>query len=126
MKLITQYIDPGDATDANIRLRNAGVMTTVSSLDPHIISPSKTGALRIGLWVVFDDQFDDAVRLLENPAHVPKRVITIEEMNKIESASKLSMLRSGQRLLQKTATIILGVCLLGLIAYVLIGMVNDA
>ena len=67
MQLVTQFIDPSDATEANSRLRKAGVMTEITSLDPHIMSRSRTGALRIGLWVVFEDQFDDAVQLLEYP-----------------------------------------------------------
>ena len=75
MKLVTHFIDPGEASAAKSRLCEAGVMAEVTSVDPHIIHPSKSGAERIGLWVVFDDQFEDAILLLENPDHVPKRII---------------------------------------------------
>ncbi len=84
MQLVTQFIDPSDATAANSRLRKAGVMTEITSLDPHIMSSSRTGALRIGLWVVFEDQFNDAIQLLEDPDHVPHRVISLTEMNRIK------------------------------------------
>ncbi len=126
MKLVTQFIDPNDATEANLRLREAGVMAEITSLDPHIMSPSRTGALRIGLWVVFEDQFDDAVQLLEDPNHIPKRVISINEMNKIKSTTQEGWLKSGKKIIVTSATIILGACLLGLVAYIAIGILNDA
>jgi hypothetical protein len=126
MQLVTQFIDPSDATEANSRLRKAGVMTEITSLDPHIMSGSRTGALRIGLWVVFEDQFDDAVRLLEDPDHVPHRVISISEMNRIKPTTDDSWLESGQRKLAILATLIFGACLLGLIVYVAFGMLKSA
>ena len=122
MQLVTQFIDPGDATEASTRLREAGVMTEITSLDPHIMSSSRTGALRIGLWVVFEDQFDDAVRLLEDPNHVPQRVISLSEMSKIKSTAKDSWLTSGQKMLKNLAAFIFGACLLGLVVYVAIGL----
>ena len=126
MQLVTQFIDPSDATAANSRLRKAGVMTEINSLDPHIMSGSRTGALRIGLWVVFEDQFDDAVRLLEDPDHVPHRVIPLSEMNRIKSTADDSWLQSGQKKLTNLATIVFALCLLGLVVYVAIGLLNDA
>jgi hypothetical protein len=118
MQLVTQFIDPSDATAANSRLRKAGVMTEITSLDPHIMTSSRTGALRIGLWVVFEDQFDDAVQLLEDPDHVPHRVISLSEMNRIKSTTRDSWFRSGQKNLGILATLIFAACLFGLVVYV--------
>ena len=101
-------------------------MTEITSLDPHVMSPSRTGALRIGLWVVFEDQFDDAVKLLEDPNHIPKRIIPLNEMSKVKSSTQQSWLKSGKDLLENSAAIIFGACLLGLVAYVAIGILNDA
>jgi len=126
MKLVTQFIDPREATEANTRLRQAGVMTEITSLDTHIMSRSKTGALRIGLWVVFEDQFDDAVQLLEDKNHVPNRVVPLSEMNKIKSTTRESWLKSGHKMLVNSATIIFGTCLLGLVVYVAIGILSGA
>ena len=117
MKLVTLYIDPIDAAEANERLRQAGVMTRITMVDPHNIKPSKSGAERIGLSVVFDDQFDDAVQLLENPHHVPKRIITPAEMNEIESAEQKSLLKPGMGILEKATIAIFAACLVGLIVY---------
>ena len=120
MRLVTLYIDPGDAADANSRLRQAGVMTQLSFVDPHNIKPSKSGAERIALSVVFDDQFDDAVRLLKNPRHVPQRKISLAEMNEIESVEQAGPLKPARSLKEKATTAVLAACLLILIAYSII------
>ena len=114
MKLIRLYIDPSDANEANTRLRKAGVMTKITFVDPHNIKPSKSGAVRVGLSVVFDDQFEDAVELLENPDHVPKRIISMAEMSDIESAAPGNRFMSGKKLAGVVALIIFGLCLFGI------------
>lgn len=119
MKLVNLYIDPADATAAHERLRAAGVMTRLSMVDPHNIKPSKSGAIRIGLSVVFDDQLEDAVKLLENPHHAPKRVITPEEMNEIESPGRGRLFRPATALIP-----ILAACLLGLAVYLAITLIG--
>ena len=101
MKLVTHYIDPGEATAAKSRLCEAGVMAEVSIVDPHIIRPSKSGAERIGLWVVFDDQFEDALRLLENPDHIPQRKTNLAEMNESNSTAGKSLLKTTKSFLKK-------------------------
>ncbi len=123
MKVVTQYVDSGDATKAKAQLRAAGIMADIAIIDPHFIQPSKSGAVRIELWVEFDDQFEDAVQLLQNPDHIPKRIITLEEMEKIESSKSY---RKHKTLPQPKKTspsivikLIVGVCLLGLIAFLL-------
>ena len=85
MKLVTQFIDPGEASEANRRLRRAGVMTTLTGYDPHVVKHAEAKTYRIGLWVVFDDQLEDAARLLQDPGHQPKRIISREEMNELET-----------------------------------------
>ena len=67
MKLLAHFVDPGEASTARSRLVEAGIAAEVTSVDPHIIRPSKSGAERIALWVVSDEQFDDARRLLMDP-----------------------------------------------------------
>ncbi len=125
MKVVTQYVDSGDASKAKAQLRAAGIMADIAIIDPHFIQPSKSGAVRIELWVEFDDQFDDAVQLLKNPDHIPKRVITLAEMEKIESSKntkrhKHKVLPQAEKTSSNTVIkLIIGVCLLGLIAFLL-------
>jgi len=88
MKLITHFIDPGEASVAKSKLCAAGIMVEVSNIDPHVIQPSKSGAERIGLWVVFDDQLEDALLLLKNPDHVPQRRTSLAEVTEANSSPR--------------------------------------
>lgn len=125
MKLVTQYVDPSDAARASLKLREAGVMTKVTFVDPHNIKPSKSGAVRVGLWVVYDDQFEDAVQLLKNPEHIPKRVISLAEMSKLEPSIQENRLLSRKKLLGLATIIIVGACLFALIIYIVMGYFSD-
>jgi hypothetical protein len=126
MKLVTYYADPAEASEARARLREAGIMSEVDSVDPHIMKPSRSGATRVGLWVVHDEQFGDAVRLLENPDHVPKRIIAFDEVNAVESSTDEGLPGSASGLLKTLTTIFLVACLFGLIVYTVIGVFNDS
>ena len=118
MRLLTYYADPADATEVNARMRRAGVLTRIGGVDPHVYRPPRTDAMRVGLWVVRDDQFADAARLLDDPAHVPRRVLSAEEMERIEreAAAPRTPLR---RWLDRALLLLLGACLLGLILFTL-------
>ena len=71
MKLLKHFVDPGEASAARARLEQAGIAAEVEAVDPHIVRPSRSGAQRIGLWVVSEAQFDAAAALLE--ALIPDR-----------------------------------------------------
>ena len=86
MKLLDLYIDPADAATARGRLRQAGIASAVAPMDPHSVQPSKSGATRIGLWVLVDAQFEDALRVLEDPAYRPQRVLSAAEIDRLETA----------------------------------------
>ena len=101
MKLVAHYIDPGEASAAKSRLCEAGVMAEVASVDPHIIRPSKSGAERIGLWVVYDDQFEDALLLLENSDHVPQRKTSLVGNIEANSPNRKSLLNTTKSFLKR-------------------------
>ena len=99
------------------RLRAAGVLVEVDSVDPHNIQPSKSGAQRIALRVTFDDQFDDAVQLLQNPNHVPRRVIGPGEMGDAESSGAGSRFVSRRHRNTMLAIVLSATCLLAGLVY---------
>ncbi|MCP4289360.1 MAG: hypothetical protein GY792_33890 [Gammaproteobacteria bacterium] len=103
MKLIEQYSDLLDAERVSKRIRRAGVMTVVTSKRSHNLSRVRTGALKVGLWAVFDDQHLDAIQLLENRKHKPSRVISLEEMAKLENTAKEQFASTSKKILEKAA-----------------------
>ena len=116
-KLLVYYVDPAEAAAMRRRLRAAGVMVEVDSVDPHNILPSKSGTQRIGLWVTFDDQFDDAVQLLQNPDHVPRRVISAGEMDNAGSSGAVSGSAPLQHRNRNLVIVLSVICLLAGLVY---------
>lgn len=100
MKLVTHFIDPGEASAAKSRLCEAGVTAEIGVVDPHIIQPSKSGAERIGLWVVCDDQLEDA-RLLLNSDHAPRRKASPLETTERNSPSSKSLPKTVKNYLRR-------------------------
>ena len=126
MKLITQYSDSHDAESVSGRIRRAGVMTVVSSKRSHTLSSVRTGAFRVGLWVVFDDQYEDAIQLLENKDHKPRRVISLNEMMNMELNASKQLASVWKRFLENSAALLLGGILMAILIYVTWGILNDA
>ena len=88
MKLLNQYLDPKDAATAREQLRFAGIASLVEAMDPHSVQPSKSGATHVGLWVLVEDQLDDAIKVLENPAHVPAKPLSLREIDRLEARAE--------------------------------------
>jgi hypothetical protein len=126
MKLVTEFFDLSEAEKTSSRMRSAGVFTVVTSKRSYNLSRVKTGALRVGLWVVFEDQYHDAMQMLDNYNHKPKRVISAVEMNEIQDLAGAEISNSMKKLLQKSAAWLFGGILLALLIYVAIGIINDA
>ena len=116
MKLVDQYVDPNMATAARVRLRIAGIAAHVDTLDPHNIQPSKSGETRIGLWVIDDDQHADAVMVLANPEHVPRRVMSLDEISQLEAGVE-KRARPRRRPGDIAITLLLAGGLLALVVY---------
>ena len=101
-------------------------MSEVNSLDPHVIKPSKSGSVRIGLWVIFDEQHDDAVQLIDNPDHIPRQIMTAAEMNKIKPSAANASQQPNNKLAQTATTLLLVVCFFSLIIYTMIQFIFEA
>ena len=126
MKLISEYYDLARAEGISERLRRAGVMTVVTSKRSYSLSRIRTGAFKVGLWAVFDDQAHDAVQLIHNRNHKPERIISLSEMEELEETVKEQFSAKWKKLTEKTAAWIFGVLLLALLLYVAVGIINDA
>ena len=114
MKLLRYFVDPGEVSAAKSLLAQAGIATEVSNEDPHVIKRPKSGATRLGLWILDDDRFDDALRLLVNSGSDEEHPLDREAPNDGDIPAED---RSPDRLAKMLTTIALAICLLGLIAF---------
>ncbi len=85
MKLLTQYETESEADVASIRLEQKGIATFVSSRRPMGFPLGTIGPPMIALWVVLDDQFDDATALLFNPDHTVVHALSPDEIETIKN-----------------------------------------
>jgi hypothetical protein len=115
VKLLNQYLERNDADEAGQLLRRAGIAVLVETMNPHSAQPSKTGATHVGLWILLGDQFDDAIRVLEDQSHVPRRVLSDSEIARLEKRAAGRVGKS--RLLDKLLVLLLIVGLMGLILF---------
>ncbi len=84
VKLLTQYETESEADIASMRLEHKGIATFVSSRRPMGFPLGSVGPPMIGLWVVLDDQFDDASALLFNPDHEVTHALSFDEIETIK------------------------------------------
>ena len=66
MKLIRNYHDISDAQQVAEQLRQQGIVTHISSKGLHGYFRV---AIKVGLWAVLDDQYEDAVKYIADPTH---------------------------------------------------------
>jgi len=123
VKLVDQFVDPTEAAAARRQLREAGIACRVDSMDPHSVLPSRSGATHIGLWVLLDDQFEDALQILEKPAHRPRRILSPAEIEEVESSADRQTRR--RRLGDKALTVLLLACLFALIVFTAVDFFLD-
>ena len=123
MKLLNRYLDPADAAEARETLRSAGIASLVEAMDPHSVQPSKSGATHVGLWVLADEQLEDAILVLENPDHAPRRVLSAAEISRLEQRANRRVHKS--RLLDKAFMLLLVMILMGLIVFTAVDFFLD-
>ncbi len=85
MKLIQQYPGLVTAQDAALRLRQQGILTHLSSKNSFVVSGYITGAFKIGLWVVLDEQYFDACEYLRNSEHIVETGLSEAQLQALEA-----------------------------------------
>lgn len=85
------------------RLRNKGVLTHVSSKGSQQLGSPVTGAVKVGVWVVLNEQVKDATALLTNKKHNVEHQLSEEEMRNLESKATEQMTGSINKILNKLA-----------------------
>jgi hypothetical protein len=79
MKLIYQSSQRSDIESARLLLESRGIPVYVSNEDTNRNLSYMSIALKLGIWVVFEDQYDDAIALLTDDTYEVKKPRNVEE-----------------------------------------------
>ncbi len=121
MNLLAQYIDVSQAEELQYELRKHGVLTHISSSNSFRLGSAQTGAVKVGLWVVLDEQYSDAKSYLSDSNHKIITALTEEQMNRMEHEFEETQSKAGKKTIEKALAFIMGAFLLGFIGYVVYG-----
>ncbi len=89
MKLLREFTDMSEADRLSERLRAKGIMTHISSTNSKQLGAITTGAVKVGVWSVLNEQANDAIALLSNNKHSVENPLTEEQMQFLETESKM-------------------------------------
>jgi len=88
MKLLKHYSYASDAEEDAARLELRGIPTHVTAKYSQSMSRLYTGALKAGLWILLDDQYEDAYKFLNNSKHKITTGIDQQEIHRIKKLAK--------------------------------------
>lgn len=93
LKLVTEFLHANEAELAASTLEASGIATFISNGDSARLPVASSFAGGVGLWVLVDEQLEDAQELLENPDHDVKVKLSDaerEEINRVAGELGLS------------------------------------
>lgn len=88
MKLIEEYYSQSEAEAAQEKLRKRGILSHVSSKQSHHLSSAQTGAFRVGLWAIIDNQYADACKILSGHQCKVRYPLNEAQMKELERSGK--------------------------------------
>lgn len=117
MKLLSRFDDELAARKWAERLRQEGIITYTSPehSSRNVYVP---GGLKLELWAILDNQYEDALKLLNDKATTVRHPLSEKQMVAMESRAKMNMSNLVDSLLLKCG---LGVLILISLAAFLIG-----
>ena len=84
MKLLEQYRHVTSAEQAADVLQSNGIPCHISGRFSRHLGGYFTGAFKVGLWVLVDEQFDEARKLLADPSYRVKNPLTKEQQHLLQ------------------------------------------
>jgi hypothetical protein len=85
MQLFKSFEHLSEAELVAMQMRNKGIMTHVANRNSKNLGAIGAGPLQIGLWVVLDEQYEDARQLYDNPDHVVSEPLSEAQMRQLEA-----------------------------------------
>lgn len=81
MKLLYQSSDRQDIEASRLLLESRGIPVHVSNEDTNRNLSYMSIAVQLGIWVIFDEQYNDAITLLGDDTHEVENPIDIDEFH---------------------------------------------
>ena len=125
MRLIDEFESAHEADIASLNYREKGILTHVSSRHSNSLRMI-TGATKVGLWVVLDDQYQDAIELRKNQSHRPSTTLSEDEMTELEALGKSQLTESSAKMLSAIGYGVITVVLVGYILFVSYDLLNPS
>jgi len=117
MKLLKQYYSLEDAEALSRRLEKKGIAIFISSRRSHNLGGLFTGAFKVGVWVILNHQYQDAIQLVANKRHEVLNPLTEDEIQHLKTDMKGKT--AGALLFTLLKLIVLFVIIIGAVFYFL-------
>lgn len=103
MRMIAKYETRSEAQERAAFLQAHGIATHISDMTALRMNLAHQGRYRAGLWAMFEDQFEDAVGLLENPDHEVSNPLSVDQLEHVQTEGQAAV----QRTLLKWSVVVL-------------------
>ena len=107
MKLLKEYYDLSDAEHIARKLESKGILTFISCKNSSRLTTRFKGALKVGLWIVLNNQYLDAVAYLNDRNHIIETALTPDDISNLKKQSKLTTFNSFNKFIVYSSIIIL-------------------
>lgn len=124
MRMIDEFESAHDAQIASLNYRDRGILTHVSSSHSNSLWVI-TGARKVGLWVVLEDQYQDAIELGKDTSYCPATALSEDEMVELELLGKKQLEESSSKILSAMGYGFVVLALTVYIGYVFHGLLNN-
>lgn len=85
MHLIEKFESRSEAEERAAFLRSRGIATHVTDMTSMRLNLAHQGRFRAGLWVVFEEHYEDAAALLADSEHPVEKPLSESELEHIET-----------------------------------------
>ena len=116
MRLYRQYTSVTEAENIAERLEKRGIPSHVSGKHSMQLSGYLTGTLKVGLWIVLNEQYEDAVKVINNPGYRPRNTLSPEELERVKAQATLS---ARDRMAEASITFLLAIPLIAFLMFLL-------
>lgn len=117
MKLLKNVTSLQVANSIALQLKSRGILTFIANEDTKSLYP--IAVINVGIWIVLDYQYDDAVAVLKNPEHIISQPLMPEEINRLSRDMRKPYSASTKSILKMAAILFIVVTLLCVASYFL-------